>query len=92
MRPSGNTDHRTPTYVYNEEKRRGLHLETCDQCRGYVKVVSSFSPTPPEMLAVEDLATIHLDYIAQEKGYSRRGSTAIKIMKYEVCKAHTRRP
>jgi formate dehydrogenase maturation protein FdhE len=43
----------------------------CDNCHGYLKVITSFGPTPPEMLIVEDLATLHLDYIAQERGYER---------------------
>ncbi len=38
-------------------------------CGGYLKEISSFTPTPPEMLVVEDLATLHLDFIAQQMGY-----------------------
>jgi len=48
-----------------------MRVEVCDKCNGYLKVVSSFAPSPPEMLPVEDLATLHLDYIAQERGYAR---------------------
>ncbi len=65
----GNTDYRTVTHVYAGDKRERMHLEACDKCRGYLKVIAAFSPTPAEMLAVEDLATLHLDYIAQERGY-----------------------
>ena len=43
----------------------------CDECGGYLKVSAAFSPTPVELLPVEDLATVHLDYIAQERGYAR---------------------
>ncbi|MGE5172370.1 MAG: formate dehydrogenase accessory protein FdhE, partial [Betaproteobacteria bacterium] len=53
--------------VYPEKMR----VEACDKCHGCLKVISSFSPTPPEMLPVEDLATLHLDYIARERGYAR---------------------
>jgi hypothetical protein len=38
---------------------------------GYLKVIAAFTPTPPEMLPVEDLATLHLDYIAQKPSYGR---------------------
>lgn len=42
---------------------------TCEHCRGYVKVVASLVPLAPLDLAVRDLATLHLDMIALERGY-----------------------
>jgi hypothetical protein len=39
--------------------------------QGYLKVIAAFTPTPPEMLPVEDFATLHLDYIAQKRDYRR---------------------
>ncbi len=68
----GNEDHRTLSCLYSEDKLEKMRVEACDSCRGYLKVITSFSPTPPEMLTVEDLATLHLDYIAQERGYERK--------------------
>lgn len=47
-----------------------MRIEVCEKCCGYLKVVVSFSPLPPEMLFVEDLATVQLDYIAQWRGYA----------------------
>lgn len=55
-----------------------LHVEgadhqraaTCDSCRGYVKVLASLGPFTPLDLIVEDLATLHLDMIALERGYT----------------------
>jgi FdhE protein len=67
----GNEDHNTLGYLYTEKQREKMRVEVCNKCNGYLKVISSFAPTPPEMLAIEDLATVHLDYIAQEKGYER---------------------
>jgi FdhE protein len=49
-----------------------MRVEVCDKCHGYLKVINSFTPTSPEMLTVEDLATLHLDYIAEARGYARR--------------------
>lgn len=68
----GNMDHATQQNLYMEgcDSRR---IEACDLCRGYLKVIASFAPTPPEMLAVEDLATLHLDFIAQQRGYAKTG-------------------
>ncbi len=67
----GNEDHRTQQYFYAESQGEKTRIEMCDKCHGYLKVIAAFTPTPPEMLTVEDLATLHLDYIAQERGYKR---------------------
>lgn len=67
----GNEEHESQRYLYAEKEKEKTRVEVCDKCRGYLKVIAAFSPTPPELLAVEDLATIHLDYIAQKRGYSR---------------------
>jgi hypothetical protein len=50
-----------------EEKYR---LQTCDACRGYIKVVVTYDPLPTTWLAVEDLATLHLDSIAVARGFA----------------------
>jgi len=67
----GNENHNTLGYFYPENQCERLRVEVCEKCRGYIKVITTFSPTPPEMPPVEDLATLQLDYIAQEKGYKR---------------------
>ncbi|MDE3090351.1 MAG: formate dehydrogenase accessory protein FdhE, partial [Chloroflexota bacterium] len=67
----GNQDHRTFGYLYPESQGDTMRVEICDNCHGYLKIINAFSPTPPESLAVQDLATLHLDYIAQERGYAR---------------------
>lgn len=67
----GNEDHGTLSCLYSEDQWEKMRVEACNRCRGYLKVITSFSPIPSEMLPVEDLATLHLDYIAQEHGYER---------------------
>jgi FdhE protein len=69
----GNEDHGTLSCLYSEDQREKMRVEACDRCRNYLKVITSFSPLSPEMLPVEDLATLHLDYIAREHGYDRGG-------------------
>jgi len=64
----GNTDHATQQYLYSDDCESS-RIDACDKCHGYLKVITTFAPTLPEMLAVEDLATLHLDFIAQNKGY-----------------------
>jgi len=66
-----NEDHTGLRYLYSDKDNERLRLEVCDRCHGYLKVISSFAPTDPEMLVVEDLASLHLDYLARERGYSR---------------------
>jgi len=67
----GNEDHQSLGYLYGEPRHAEMRLEVCDKCRGYLKVIVSFHPTPPDILPIEDLATLHLDYIALERGYAR---------------------
>ncbi len=67
----GNEDHRTLELLFAEGQGEKRRVEVCDKCHGYLKVITSFSPIPPDMLAVEDLATLHLDFIARQRGYGR---------------------
>jgi FdhE protein len=67
----GNEDHKTLGYFSPEGRSGNALVEVCDKCKGYLKVIPSFTPGPTEMLAVEDLATLHLDCIARERGYAR---------------------
>jgi FdhE protein len=71
----GNEDHKTQHCHYAEGRRDTMRIEACDVCKGYIKVIASFSPTPWEMLPVEDLTTRHLDALAREHGYSRVGKS-----------------
>ncbi|TSK04381.1 MAG: formate dehydrogenase accessory protein FdhE [Geobacter sp.] len=66
----GNEDHATLRYLYvaGSDHRR---VEVCDVCRSYLKVIASFTPTATELLVVEDLATLELDFLAQQNGYCR---------------------
>jgi FdhE protein len=66
-----NTDHLTLGTLGLEDEAEKYRVQICEVCRGYVKVVVTFDPIPEDLLAVEDLATLHLDLIAAERGYSR---------------------
>jgi FdhE protein len=67
----GNEDHHSLGYLYGEPRDAEMRVEVCDKCKGYLKVIVSFHPTSPDILPIEDLATLHLDYIALECGYTR---------------------
>lgn len=64
----GCRDHRALGYLHVEgdQQRRAA---TCDQCMSYNKSLATLAPIPPIELAVYDLATIHLDLAALERGY-----------------------
>jgi formate dehydrogenase accessory protein FdhE len=64
-----NDDHRTLGFLYTDEKPGNVRVDICDHCKGYLKVLTTFSPTAPELVALEDLATLHFDYAAQKAGY-----------------------
>jgi ribosomal protein L37E len=53
-------------YLEGQSDRR---VEACDVCGSYHKVITAFTPTQPELLVVEDLNTLQLDFVAREKGY-----------------------
>jgi FdhE protein len=73
----GNEDHKTLGYLYTEPGFEKMRVEICDNCKGYLKVITTFAPTPAEMLPVEDLATLHLDYIARDRGYRREAKADV---------------
>lgn len=54
-------------HVEGEEHRR---VATCEECRGYLKVLNALTPAGPYELPVLDLATLHLDMVALERGYA----------------------
>ena len=52
----------------SEPQRR---VELCGGCSGYTKVIDVQEPAPFPLLAIADLATIHLDQGAMSRGYRR---------------------
>jgi FdhE protein len=61
--------------LYPGDQPKRWHAQTCDHCQGYFKNLITFDPTPAEMIAVADLATLYLDYLAQAQGYRRNAIT-----------------
>ena len=74
----GNEDHHTLSFLQAENGPDNIRVEVCGKCYVYLKVISSFAPAATEMIAVEDLATFHLDCIARGNGFlsaaAKRGS------------------
>jgi hypothetical protein len=65
----GNEDPSLLGILSPEGRRENVRVEVCDKCRGYLKVVTRFAPGSPEELAIEDLSTLYMDCLAQERGY-----------------------
>jgi FdhE protein len=53
--------------VEGEEPRQ--RVATCDACQSYLKLRSTLTPLGTPQLLVEEIALVHLDLIAMDKGY-----------------------
>lgn len=69
----GEDDHRRLGTLENAEERESVRVDVCERCRGYVKSVAAFTPVPAPQVGAEDVATLHLDVAARERGYERPG-------------------
>jgi FdhE protein len=54
--------------VEGEDPRQ--RVATCDACQSYLKLRSTLTPLTTPQLLVEEIALVHLDLIAMDKGYS----------------------
>jgi FdhE protein len=63
-------DHHQLAYFHVEAEEARCRAATCDACHGYVKMVTALSALNPPRLLVVDLATMHLDLAAAERGYA----------------------
>ncbi len=66
-----NDDFKSLGYIVVEGEEEKYSLQTCDACHGYIKTITTFDPTPVDLILVEDLATLHLDVSAEEKEFAR---------------------
>lgn len=73
-----NADYRTLGTLVIEAERR-FRVSTCERCKGYLKVGNAFDPPPPEFLALDDVASMHLDVAAIEQGYQRPSGSGYRI-------------
>jgi FdhE protein len=62
-------DHMLLGYFQVEGEEQKQRVATCDACQGYLKLRSTLTPLTTPQLLVEELALVHLDLIAMEKGY-----------------------
>lgn len=65
-----NSDHDKLHYFYTEGQEV-YRVDLCDKCKQYIKTVDSRKLNYEPDLNLEDIATIHLDILASEKGFKR---------------------
>lgn len=54
-----------------EEQGEARQIETCTPCHGYLKVMTTLRPWPGDEVCLADLATIDLDLVALQRGFTR---------------------
>jgi len=74
----GNNDYRTLGSLAIEGEQR-FRISVCERCKGYLKVGNAFEPTPAALLALDDVASLHLDLVALERGYQRPAGSGYRI-------------
>ena len=65
----GNTDQATLRYFYLDGDP-GHRVNVCEQCKKYIKTSDGKALGRPVILQVEDVATLPLDHLAAEEGYT----------------------
>ncbi len=74
----GNDDfHNLGTLQVEGEAR--FRMAVCERCKGYLKIGNAFDPPPPELVVLDDLASIALDVAAIERGYRRPAGAGFTI-------------
>ncbi len=63
-------------HIHGEQRFR---VSVCERCKGYLKVGNAFDPPPAELLGLDDLASMHLDVVAIERGYHRPAASGFSI-------------
>jgi ribosomal protein S27AE len=67
----GERDHERLRKLVLEGEPETLTVETCLECHGYLKSVTTLQPIPPFELLLQDLETVELDVAALERGFAR---------------------
>jgi FdhE protein len=72
MCPFCSTDKQEDLRYFHGEGDDLYRVYVCEQCRGYLKVMDTREGGDARTLAVDDVASGHLDLLAEEKGYQRK--------------------
>jgi FdhE protein len=64
----GNEEQQTLAYFTIEEDER-YRVDVCNECKRYIKIIDFRDSKEKADLDVEDIATLHLDMLANDEGY-----------------------
>jgi FdhE protein len=64
----GNEEQQTLAYFTIEEDSR-YRVDVCNECKRYIKIVDFRNTKEKANMDVEDIATLHLDMLANDEGY-----------------------
>ena len=67
----GENRHEQLGYLAPEGDQETWKIEVCHTCKGFVKAMTSVRAIPAWAVPLDDLATVHLDVVALERGYQR---------------------
>ncbi|OGP68279.1 MAG: hypothetical protein A2169_02445 [Deltaproteobacteria bacterium RBG_13_47_9] len=76
--PSCNNKEQETLHYFCGEGEETCRIDLCDKCHQYIKTID-LRETEDADLLLEDLATLHLDLIAIEKGYKKIGSATLHL-------------
>jgi FdhE protein len=65
----GSEDHQTTKFLTIEGDAVS-QIQVCEKCHGYIKIIDTRQYITKPSAALLDLNSIHLDFVAQENGYS----------------------
>ncbi len=68
------TDQRRLGSLVPEEEGELRKVDTCRECGGYIKIITTLRAWPSYRVALEDLASVDLDLVALEHGFARPDS------------------
>jgi FdhE protein len=74
-------DHNNLASLVPEAGLGAQKVETCRDCHGYIKLGTALRRWSPDEVVLADLATVELDFVAADRGFSRpeRSATTFRI-------------
>lgn len=75
----GETDHERLGTLVLEGEPETFTVETCSQCLGYLKAITTLQAIPPFELLLRDLETVELDVAALDRGFARPGGDGFPL-------------
>lgn len=76
----GEADHEHLGYLAPEDEGHDRwRVDVCRTCNGYVKGMTTVRETPPWAVLLEDLASVHLDLVALDRGFRKPDEPGYKV-------------